>query len=73
MSHPIEPGTVITGYCGGVFGRDSYGEHLCVDSGYDSGEPWAVFRELDGWKTWKALHGEDVTSLRSDPEEDNDG
>lgn len=72
MSHPIEPGTIITGYCGGVFGRDSYGEKLCIDSGYDGGVPWAVFRERDGYGDWSVLHGRDVTELKSDPEEEEE-
>lgn len=69
MSNPIEPGTVITGFYGGVFGRDSYGDKRCVDSGYDAGVPWAVFRELDGYGDWRVLHGDDVTEIESDSEE----
>lgn len=72
MSHPIEPGTVFTGFCGGVFGRDSYGEKRCVDSGYDAGVAWAVFRELDGHGDWRVLHGVDVTELESDPPDEDE-
>jgi hypothetical protein len=60
VSHPIEPGTIVTGFCGGLFGRDSYGEKRCVDSGYDGGVPWAVFLELDGYGDWRVLHGDEI-------------
>lgn len=67
MSHPIEPGTVINGYQDGMFGRDSYGEKVCVDSGYDGGVPWAVFRETGGWEDWRVIYGDDVAAIN--PEE----
>lgn len=68
MSQPIEPGTVLNGYCGGFFGRDSYGEKRCVDSGYDGGVPWAVFRELDGYGDWRMIHGDAVSQAVAESE-----
>lgn len=50
----IEPGDRIMGFCGGMFGRDSYGEKTVVAVGRD----WIVAREEDG--TVVLATGEDV-------------
>lgn len=63
MGQPIKPGVKLYGYCGGHFGRDSYGTKLCVDSGYDSGTPWAVFREIDGYGDWQVIYGDSLDAV----------
>ena len=37
----LEPGDVLSGFCEGYFGRDSYGEKIVVAMGRD----WVVCRE----------------------------
>ena len=66
VSHPVKPGTIINGYQGGMFGRESHNEKLCIDSGYSEGEPWAVFKDLGYWGGWVVLHGDEVESINYD-------
>jgi len=40
-----EPGEVFEGYCGGEFGRDSYGEKRVVAAGQYNGNVWIVVEE----------------------------
>lgn len=49
-------GQVITGYCGGVFGRDSYGPKRVEASGYD----WVVVRDEDGVPAFASSPGHSI-------------
>jgi len=42
---PIDAGTRLYGFCGGEFGRDSYGEKIVVASGSWNGIGWVVAEE----------------------------
>lgn len=44
MDGKVEPGDTLFGFCGGYFGRDSYGNKVVAAVGRD----WVVVREEDG-------------------------
>lgn len=66
----IEPGDVLYGYCGGAFGRDSYGDKIVVAMGRDwivcreKGAP--VFAHIDGEGMWRELE----KALQQDEDEE---
>lgn len=35
------------GFAGGLFGRDSYSDKVCIATGFYAGESWAVFHSDD--------------------------
>ena len=60
LANALRVGMVVSGFCGGAFGRDSFGDKLCVGLGEDRGEPWAAFREVGGYGDWHIIHGDAV-------------
>lgn len=53
-THGIEVGTIVYGFCNGVFGRDSYEDKIVIACGKHMKRPWAVLAVLDD----EGAHGE---------------
>lgn len=51
----IEVGDMLYGFCGGYFGRDSYGDKVVIAAGGD----WLVARDLDCGEPLLAV-GDDI-------------
>ena len=59
---PLRVGDILHGYCGGLFGRDSYGDKRVEGIGSD----WVVVRETDGSKIdFYQGNPEDLTEFRN--------
>ena len=61
----IRVGDVLYGYCGGRFGRDSYGEKRVEAIGAD----WVVVREEDGSPNFYHGTPEDLEECKTPEEE----
>lgn len=46
MAKKLHAGDTVYGYCGGIFGRDSYNDKRVVAVGQTEGVRWAVLREI---------------------------
>lgn len=63
----IHVGTVLTGFCGGMFGRESYGDKVIEGLGFD----WCVAREADSvygvdWPVFACTPGRDIRDVLGD-------
>jgi hypothetical protein len=46
----IQVGTIVYGFCNGVFGRDSFEDKEVIARGEHAGQPWAVLAVTeDSW------------------------
>ena len=61
---PVEPGDRLYGFCGGAFGRDTYGEKIVLAVGKD----WVVAHE-NGRPIFAAVSPEDLALLRAGSDE----
>ncbi len=55
MTKKLKRGTIIYGFAGGLFGRDSYSDKMVVESGYYGDVPWAILahRGTIDYKTYE--------------------
>lgn len=73
----LTTGDAVTGYCGGAFGRDSYGTKTVIETGSHEGSPWALVACEDFGRTGLvALYGDEydgaVAAWEDDPSYDED-
>lgn len=62
----IKKGTIVEGFGHGFFGRDSYHEKVCIETGKRSGIRWALFHEADAYSFGPQFHivyGDDLKAL----------
>lgn len=64
-TQPLRVGAVLTdirgqGFCGGAFGRDSYGEKVVVGIG----DNWVVALQEDGWPVLYVGDPDDLAKYR---------
>lgn len=61
----IEVGDTIHGFAGGHFGRNTYHDKFCIQTGFYDGARYAVFYE-DGWHpTFHVIAAEDLSDLEN--------
>lgn len=68
MTAPLRVGDTLYGYCGGWFGRDSYGDKT-VEA---IGSGWVVVRSEYGWHEFGTGNPEDLIEYLERPANDDD-
>jgi hypothetical protein len=46
-TNSLQPGTKLYGYCGGIFGRDSYHDKVIIHRGYYGGRNYLVVAPVE--------------------------
>lgn len=70
MTRRVEQGTIVYGFAHGHFGRDSYGDKVCIQTGFYGGYRWALFHEQGSYSggAFHTLYGRDLEDLEADDE-----
>jgi hypothetical protein len=66
MAQPIRIGTLLHGYCGGLFGRDNYNDKRVEAIGAD----WIVARDVYGQVLFAEVKPEDLLEYTIEPPAD---